>query len=129
MAMSGPMLKSNCQQAPRRVPAIRANHQSNKNNNLFCRPMEWQQTIAKPILTVRPAFALNPSLLFFVVFPNGCWQGLRLACNIAVSTTTHTRPMMFDPKQFDRGSDFRGDYPRQVNEELAFFAGRYLVRF
>ena len=36
---------------------------------------------------------------------------------------------MFDPKQFDRGSDFRGDYPRQVNEELAFFAGRYLVRF
>lgn len=36
---------------------------------------------------------------------------------------------MFDPKQFDRGSDFRGDYPRQVNEELAFFVGRYLVRF
>ena len=36
---------------------------------------------------------------------------------------------MFDPKQFDRGSDFRGDYPRQVNEELAFFVGRYVVRF
>src|SRR4051812_48474277 len=36
---------------------------------------------------------------------------------------------MIDPKQFERGSDFRGDYPRQVNEELAYFVGRYLVRF
>lgn len=36
---------------------------------------------------------------------------------------------MIDPKQFERGSDFRGDYPRQVNEELAFFVGRYLVRW
>ena len=36
---------------------------------------------------------------------------------------------MIDPKQFERGSDFRGDYPRQVNEELAFFVGRYLVRY
>src|SRR5262245_53301889 len=105
MAMSGPMLKSNCQQAPRRVPAIRASHQSNKNNNLFSRPMEWQQAIAKPRLTVRPAFALNPNLLFFVVFSNACWQGLRFACNITASTTSHMGPMMFDPKQFDRGSD------------------------
>jgi len=36
---------------------------------------------------------------------------------------------MIDPKQFERGSDFRGDYPRQVNEELAFFVGRYLVKY
>src|SRR5262245_25213179 len=36
---------------------------------------------------------------------------------------------MIDPKQFERGSDFRGDHPRQVNEELAYFVGRYLVRF
>jgi phosphomannomutase len=36
---------------------------------------------------------------------------------------------MIDPKQFERGSDFRGDYPRQVNEELAYFVGRYLVRY
>lgn len=36
---------------------------------------------------------------------------------------------MLDAAQFDRGSDFRGDYPRQVNEELAFFVGRYLVRY
>ncbi len=36
---------------------------------------------------------------------------------------------MLDATQFDRGSDFRGDYPRQVNEELGFFVGRYLVRY
>jgi phosphomannomutase len=36
---------------------------------------------------------------------------------------------MLDVAQFDRGSDFRGDYPRQVNEELAYFVGRYLVRY
>src|SRR5260221_8361389 len=36
---------------------------------------------------------------------------------------------MIDAKQFERGSEFRGDYPRQVNEELAFFVGRYLVRY
>lgn len=35
---------------------------------------------------------------------------------------------MFDPKLFDRSADFRGDYPRQLNEELAWFVGRYLVR-
>jgi phosphomannomutase len=36
---------------------------------------------------------------------------------------------MLDVGQFDRGSDFRGDYPRQVNEELAYAVGGYLVRY
>ena len=36
---------------------------------------------------------------------------------------------MFDPAQFQRKADFRGIYPNQINEELAWLAGRYLVRF
>jgi phosphomannomutase len=36
---------------------------------------------------------------------------------------------MIDGRQFERGADFRGGYPGEVNEELAWFAGRYLVRF
>jgi len=36
---------------------------------------------------------------------------------------------MFDPTLFERGSDFRGEYPRQINEELAWLVGRYLVQF
>lgn len=35
---------------------------------------------------------------------------------------------MFDPAMFDRKADIRGIYPNQINEELAFLAGRYLVR-
>lgn len=35
---------------------------------------------------------------------------------------------MFDADQFDRGADFRGEYPRELNEELAWFAGRYFVQ-
>jgi len=36
---------------------------------------------------------------------------------------------MFDAEQFDRGADFRGEYPRELNEELAWFAGRYFVHY
>ena len=36
---------------------------------------------------------------------------------------------MFDPAQFQRKADFRGIYPNQINEELAWLAGRYVVRF
>ena len=35
---------------------------------------------------------------------------------------------MFDPAMFERKADIRGIYPNQINEELAFLAGRYLVR-
>lgn len=35
---------------------------------------------------------------------------------------------MFDATMLQRGSDVRGEYPLQVNEELAFAVGRYLVR-
>lgn len=36
---------------------------------------------------------------------------------------------MFDAEQFERGADLRGEYPRELNEELAWFAGRYFVRY
>src|SRR5690606_30194424 len=36
---------------------------------------------------------------------------------------------MFDTEQFLRKADIRGVYPNELNEELAFFVGRYLVRF
>ncbi|TVS15681.1 MAG: hypothetical protein EA424_15530 [Planctomycetaceae bacterium] len=36
---------------------------------------------------------------------------------------------MFDPAQFQRKADFRGVYPDELNEELAFHAGRYLVQY
>ncbi|HID75529.1 MAG TPA: hypothetical protein EYP56_05970, partial [Planctomycetaceae bacterium] len=36
---------------------------------------------------------------------------------------------MFDPALFLRSADLRGEYPRQINEELAWFVGRYLVRY
>jgi phosphomannomutase len=36
---------------------------------------------------------------------------------------------MFDTKQLERGADIRGNYPGQVNEELAWFVGRCLVEF
>jgi phosphomannomutase len=36
---------------------------------------------------------------------------------------------MFDPAQFQRKADFRGVYPDDLNEELAFHAGRYLVQY
>lgn len=36
---------------------------------------------------------------------------------------------MFDPTQFSRKADIRGVYPNELNEELAFFTGRYLVRY
>ncbi|MCA8999040.1 MAG: hypothetical protein KDA80_18715 [Planctomycetaceae bacterium] len=35
---------------------------------------------------------------------------------------------MFDPAIFLRSADIRGLYPNQINEELAWFTGRYLVR-
>ncbi len=35
---------------------------------------------------------------------------------------------MFDPALFDRKADIRGVYPNQINEELAWFSGRYLIR-
>ncbi|MCA9042793.1 MAG: hypothetical protein KDA69_00655 [Planctomycetaceae bacterium] len=35
---------------------------------------------------------------------------------------------MFDPELFKRKADIRGIYPNQINEELAWFTGRYLVR-
>ncbi|MEZ6067567.1 MAG: hypothetical protein R3B90_18085 [Planctomycetaceae bacterium] len=36
---------------------------------------------------------------------------------------------MFDPTQFSRKADIRGVYPNELNEELAFLTGRYLVRY
>lgn len=36
---------------------------------------------------------------------------------------------MVDPAQFQRKADFRGVYPGELNEELAFLAGRYLVQY
>ncbi|MCA9055471.1 MAG: hypothetical protein KDA75_16635, partial [Planctomycetaceae bacterium] len=36
---------------------------------------------------------------------------------------------MFDRSQFSRKADIRGVYPNELNEELAFFTGRYLVRY
>lgn len=36
---------------------------------------------------------------------------------------------MFDRAQFQRKADFRGIYPDELNEELAFHAGRYLVQY
>jgi phosphomannomutase len=33
---------------------------------------------------------------------------------------------MFDPTLFDRKADVRGIYPNQINEELAWFTGKYL---
>lgn len=36
---------------------------------------------------------------------------------------------MFDVTQFSRKADIRGVYPNDLNEELAFFTGRYLVRY
>ena len=35
---------------------------------------------------------------------------------------------MFDPALFERKADIRGIYPNQINEELAWFTGRYLAR-
>lgn len=35
---------------------------------------------------------------------------------------------MFDPALFERKADVRGVYPNQINEELAWLTGRYLVR-
>lgn len=35
---------------------------------------------------------------------------------------------MFDPAMFDRSADVRGVYPNQINEELAWLSGKYLVR-
>ncbi|WP_437201644.1 hypothetical protein [Planctomicrobium sp. SH664] len=34
---------------------------------------------------------------------------------------------MFDPALFQRSADIRGLYPNQINEELAWFTGRYLA--
>jgi phosphomannomutase len=36
--------------------------------------------------------------------------------------------MMFDPALFLRSADVRGLYPNQINEELAWFTGRYLAQ-
>jgi phosphomannomutase len=36
---------------------------------------------------------------------------------------------MFDQTQFSRKADIRGVYPNELNEELAFFTGRYLTRY
>ncbi|RMG35529.1 MAG: hypothetical protein D6725_12415 [Planctomycetota bacterium] len=45
-------------------------------------------------------------------------------------TQTATQEVtMFDATMLQRGSDVRGEYPLQVNEELAFAVGRYLVRY
>lgn len=35
---------------------------------------------------------------------------------------------MFDPALFQRSADIRGVYPNQINEELAWLSGKYLVR-
>lgn len=35
---------------------------------------------------------------------------------------------MFDPALFQRSADVRGVYPNQINEELAYLSGKYLVR-
>ncbi len=35
---------------------------------------------------------------------------------------------MFDPAMFLRSADVRGVYPNQINEELAWLSGKYLVR-
>jgi len=35
---------------------------------------------------------------------------------------------MFDPALFQRSADVRGLYPNQINEELAWFTGRYLAQ-
>lgn len=35
---------------------------------------------------------------------------------------------MFDPALFERKADIRGIYPNQINDELAWLTGRYLVR-
>lgn len=35
---------------------------------------------------------------------------------------------MFDPAMFQRSADVRGVYPNQINEELAWLSGKYLVR-
>lgn len=35
---------------------------------------------------------------------------------------------MFDPAMFERKADVRGIYPNQINEELAYLSGKYLVR-
>lgn len=35
---------------------------------------------------------------------------------------------MFDPALFERKADIRGIYPNQINEELAWLTGKYLVR-
>ncbi|MDA7504140.1 hypothetical protein N8553_04090 [bacterium] len=35
---------------------------------------------------------------------------------------------MFDPAMFERSADVRGVYPNQINEELAWLSGKYLVR-
>lgn len=36
---------------------------------------------------------------------------------------------MFDREQFQRKADFRGVYPNQLNEELAYHVGRYIVQY
>lgn len=36
---------------------------------------------------------------------------------------------MFESAIFDRGADLRGTYPRDINEEVAWFAGQTLVHF
>ena len=36
---------------------------------------------------------------------------------------------MFDRSQFSRSADIRGVYPNELNEELAFVTGRYLVQY
>jgi phosphomannomutase len=36
---------------------------------------------------------------------------------------------MFDRTQFSRKADIRGVYPNELNEELAYLTGRYLVRY
>lgn len=35
---------------------------------------------------------------------------------------------MFDPAMFQRSADVRGIYPNQINEELAWLSGKYIVR-
>ncbi|MEZ6058257.1 MAG: hypothetical protein R3C01_16280 [Planctomycetaceae bacterium] len=46
--------------------------------------------------------------------------------NTPFSKADHT---MFDREQFQRKADFRGVYPNQLNEELAYHVGRYLVQY
>ncbi len=36
---------------------------------------------------------------------------------------------MFNPALFQRSADVRGVYPNEINEELAWFTGRYLARY